>query len=170
MSINDLLNVLKIKLGDFLLWLLAYLGGMLIMYIACLTIKFFHGYFGPYFPGYEIYLVTGTICLTVTGISYVRLDFGNKGVSLSPILSLSWPFLIIGVYGILTCTGVKESVRPSWLIWVVSILLFLCLMLWSSIIWLHEQGIRIEMENEPEQPQESDHLRNAADNFPKVTP
>lgn len=168
-SFGDLFGMLRARFADFAIWLFSYLGGMVIMYLACFTIWFFHKHFGPFVPGYAIFLVTGTICLAATGVSYTRLNLRRRGVTLSPLLSYSWPFLIMGVYGVLVSAGVKQPSIPVWQTWAMSIFLFSCLMIWSAIIWLHMQGIRIEMESEPEQPAGPADLSSAADNLPQVT-
>jgi hypothetical protein len=106
--------------------------------------------------------------LAVSGSSYVRLHASDPRISLSPLLSISWPILLAWIYGIFLTIGIKESTRPSCLIWIVCIGLFLGLILWSSLIWLHEQGLRMEMEREPTPPEGPRELQEATKTLPKM--
>lgn len=168
MILGELLGVLRKKPGEFIFWLSANLGGLIIAYIACVTNFIIHGSVSKYIPGYEVFLITGTISLAVSGASYIRLHSNSPELSLSPFLSISWPFPLMGVYGVLISVGAREPARSLFVIWIICILLFLGLMLWSSLIWLHELGIRMEMGKEPEKPEESKILVEAADNLPKL--
>jgi len=168
MILGELFAVSRKKPGEFIFWLFANLGGLIIAYVACLTNYVFHETFGKYIPGYEVFLITGTISLAVSGASYIRLHSNNPEISLSPFLSISWPFLLMGVYGVLISVGAKYPARSLPIIWVICIALFLGLMLWASLIWLHEQGIKMEMEREPEKPEEPKELVQSADVLPKL--
>ncbi len=50
--------------------------------------------------------------------------------------------------------GTKTPVISKSAIWLIVILIALGCWLWSTVIWLHEQGIRLEMEGVSEPPAE----------------
>jgi len=163
-------KVLKNKKAEFVLWLLAHLGGILISYFACLTIWLFHKRLSSYMPGYEVFLITGTIALAVTGVSYLRLkmDKQRETTELSPLLAMSWPFLLMIVYGVLISIGMEKPIIDVFYIWLISILIFLCLIIWSSIIWLNEQGFMIDQGEEGAKPEKDPRLANSAATLPKI--
>ncbi len=96
-----------------------------------------------------MWLSTGTISLAVTGVSYVSLTRSPRAqVSLSPLLSFSWGLLLALVYGVLIAMGEIPPVIDKSVIRLITILVTTFCLLWSTIIWLHEQGLRGEMEGE----------------------
>jgi len=119
MQFRQLSHVLRREPGAYLGWLLARLGGLLIAYCASLTVYLFHGHLGSYLPGPESYLITGTISLALAGGSYLSLSLGTA-TSFSPILSISWAFLLAFVYGALIAMGVKTRVIGNYAISLVS--------------------------------------------------
>jgi hypothetical protein len=89
-------------------WLLANLGGLAIAYTAIATIWLFHLNFGNYTPGPQEWLITAAISVAVAGVSYGSLA-RNRNAPLSPVLWLTWPFLLAIVYGILISMGVQQD-------------------------------------------------------------
>lgn len=161
-------EILYKRKADYLFWLMANLGGIIIAYFACLTIWIFHKRLSNYLPSYEVFLITGTISLAVSGVSYIRLRLDKKTTGLSPLLVISWPFLLMLVYGVLISIGLEPPTIGIFYLWVISLAIFLCLMIWSSIIWLHEQGLKCEEQQEPSEPPKPKQLDASADNLPKV--
>jgi hypothetical protein len=165
---DQLWDVLRRSPFAYFQWLFANLGGLIVAYSASGTIWLFHNNLGPHVPGPEVYLITGTIPITVTGVSYLSLP--RSQVSLSPLLTLYWPFILAAVYGVLIAMGVKPPIRSSVIIWLFVGLIFLLCLAWSTVTWLHERGIRMEMEDAeeptpPEGPPAA--LTQAAANLPK---
>jgi hypothetical protein len=153
---EQLYSVVRRNIGAYLLWLLGNVGGLAIAYLASVTIWYFHGNLGRCVPGPEVFLITGTISLAIAGVSYLRLRTDEPSTSLSPFISVSWPFPLMAVYGVLIAMGTEPSsaeTAPSNLeLYILSfIIAFICL-LWASLTWAHERGIRQEMEAEPEPP------------------
>lgn len=168
MSLADLLQVLRRNIADYLLWLIAYLGGIIITLLSGFTIWVIHAHSGVFNLGCEVYLMTGTVTLAVTGLSYFRFQKNSgKGIQLNRLITYSWPILLMAVYGLLISMGFEKSPRSPLVVWVICVSLFVFLMIWSTIIWLHEQGLREESQKEPEETQLDDSLRDAAESLPK---
>lgn len=153
----------------YLLWLIANLGGLLLAYLAAATILLFHGRVGPFVPGPDVYLITATVSLAVAGVSYHLSVDQSQGFRLSPLLSLSWPFLLMLVYGFLIAMGVAPPIISNEVIWGVVVVVALGCWLWSSIIWLHEQGLLEDSRNEqPPIAGVPEALRQQAEVLPKL--
>ncbi len=169
MKWNQLFDVLKKRPGEYLFWLFANLGGIIITYLSFFTVWTFHDSFKiASLPNFDIYLITGTISLAISGSSYLRLHVRETDITLSPLLTTTWPILLMFTYGVFICNIVKPSTRPKELIWIICIVLFICLMLWASIIWLHEQGLKMDKEAIPSIHQRLDDLQKATIDLPKV--
>jgi xanthine/uracil/vitamin C permease (AzgA family) len=138
------------KRGDYVLWLLANLGGLVVSSLAWITIWGVHREFAPYVSP-EVLLIMGTISLAVAGVSYLSLQ-GVQTVRLSRLVSLSWPFLVMAVYGLLITMGTKTPTIKGVELWGIAVVVSVSCWVWASITWLHEQGIRIESEQEPQGP------------------
>lgn len=151
MQWGQLGGVLRERLGTYLAWLMANLGGLILAYVASLTVWTFHREWGNYLPPPEAFLISGVISLAVAGVSYLTFP-RDKSVSLSPLLSVSWGPLLMLVYGVLIAMGVKQPVIGTIHIWRIVIVLTISCWFWSSIIWLHEHGLRLEMERPPAPP------------------
>jgi len=132
---DQLWGVLRRRWPAYVRWLLANLGGLITAYVASVTIWVFHNELGYYLPGREAFLITGTISLAVTGISYLSLPVQPSG-TLSPTLSVCWAFILALVYGVIIAMGVKPSVRETWIIGLFVGLIFVGSLAWSSITWL----------------------------------
>jgi len=166
---DQLGGVLKENKGAYIQWLAANLGGLIVAYMASGTIWVFHATFGNYLPGPEAFLMTGVITLAVAGVSYVCLPYRNE-VPLSPVISYSWAFPLAAVYGVLIAMGVKTPVLSANLIWLITIIVAMSCWLWSTVIWLHEQGIRKGWTHEPVPPEEPPQaFRDLAARLPKLT-
>jgi len=168
MQIRSLRLVLKRRIGAYILWLIANLGGILILYLASFSIWLIHKHFGHYLPGKEVFLATGTISLAISGVSYLIKGQGAPDIKLSPIISITWLIPMIFVYGILINLGVQDPIAPNWVVWIITILLFLLSIAWSSVVWLHEEGIILDKLVGPEQPQITPGLDKVADELPKI--
>jgi len=165
---RKLLEVLSHSRGAYAQWVLANFGGMIVAYAASLTIWVFHRSLGNLLPGPEVYLITATISLALTGVSYLSLP-PSGSVTPLPALSFTWAFLLAAVYGVLIAMGVKTPVIHNDIIWVIVIAIAVACWLWASITWLHERGIRGELEGPPPPPPEpSPILRRAAEELPKI--
>jgi len=168
-EIGDVISQSK---GSFALWLLGNVGGLLIVYLAGFTIWIYHGRWGAFLPGPEIFLIMGTISLAVTGVSYIRLHSDDPTISLSPWLSLTWPFPVMAAYGVLVAMGIKPIIRSNCTAYTIAILIAFFCLTWASLTWAHERGIKDEMRGEPQPPQpprlESDNLPRFA--FDEMTP
>ncbi len=168
MQWNKIWEILCKKKTDYLFWLIANLGGIIIAYFACLTIWIFHKRLSNYLPSYEVFLINGTISLAVSGVSYIRLKLDKKTSGLSPLLVISWPFLLMLVYGVLISIGLEPPAIGISRLWIISLVIFISLMFWSSIMWLHEQGIKCEEHQEPPEPPKPKQLDDSANGLPKV--
>ena len=167
---DQILSVLKKRWAAYIGWLFANLGGLIVAYVASVTIWAFHNDLGRYLPGPEIYLITGTITLSVAGVSYINCP-QHSSTPLLPLLSNMCSLIVTLVYGVLVVTGVKAPVRSIFVIWTIAIGIFLICLAWSSITWLHEQAIRMDSET-PEEPrfplEPPPSLRQAAAGLPKM--
>lgn len=161
-------NVLWRKRGEYLLWLLANLGGVVVPLLASLTIWGVHRNLVLYGSGPEVFLIMGTISLAVAGVSYLSLQVVET-VRLSRLVSFSWPFLVMVVYGLLIAMGTKTPTISRVQLWGIAVLVAVACWVWASITWLHEQGIRMESEQEPQGPaQPPRNLIEAAAELPKI--
>jgi hypothetical protein len=154
--------------SSFILWLTANLGGILISTLAFITVWFFHRTGFGLLPNINVFLVTAAIALAVSGVSYIRLTFDNKAYSLSPALAVTWPFLLAAVFGIFLVLGVKTPVVSKCAVWIVTVVVFLVIMAWSSIMYLNEQGLRLETEKPPEIPVTSADYKESLPSLPKL--
>jgi hypothetical protein len=170
MKWSDFGNVLKNRAARnaYILWLLANLGGLIISTFAFVTVWFFHRTGYELLPNINVFLVTAAIALAVSGVSYIKLTLDNRTYMLSPALVFSWPFLLLVVYGIFVVIGVKAPIATSLAVWIVTIAIFLVIMAWSSIMYLNEQGLRIETEQPPQKPPTSADFQDAVADLPKM--
>ena len=165
---RELFGVLRAKPWPYIGWICANLGGLLAAYAAVGTVFLVHNRPSCYTPGPEEVLVTGAISVAVAGVSYLNLH-KTAASRLAPILTIAWAFLLALVYGVLVALGSASTVRSQRQIWLIVLTItFLCL-LWSSITWLHEHGIRADMEGEAPAPRPvSPDLVAAASDLPKL--
>lgn len=162
MNTQELLSTLRLKKGNYLLWLGSLMGGLILSYMAAMTILVLHRHTGGLFPKREAYLLTGVISLLITGLSYINNKKRNPSFELSPILSIIWGFFLLLVYGGLIAVGVsKPAISEKSILW-IAVGLFICCMLWSSVIWLHEQGVESESTKIAEAPEVAKDLIDAA--------
>lgn len=153
MRFNEIGHLISQNKGSYTLWLLGNVGGLLIFFLAGFTIWIYHGHWGAFLPGPEIFLITGTISLAVTGVSYIRLHTDDPSVSLSPWLSLTWPFPVMAAYGVLVAMGIKPIIRSNCTAYIIAIVITIFCLTWASLTWAHEHGIREEkMRGEPRPP------------------
>ena len=170
MRFDQLKDVLRKRPGSYFLWSAGNLGGILIAYLASLTLWINQGVVSTYLPGPEAFLITATISLAMAGVSCVSVK-SLSNVSLSPIITGSWPFVVMLIYGQLIALGAKNEIAPSQKSWVIAIALFVLSFIWSSVTWLHEQGVRIDIDQEvkiTEGPPPE--LTQTAQGLPKVPP
>ncbi|MDO8750866.1 MAG: hypothetical protein Q7K03_06955 [Dehalococcoidia bacterium] len=166
---KQLLKVLKEKKVEFLIWMLANLGGVAVSFAASSTIWLLYRDFPVFLFGPEVFLVMGTISLAVAGVSYLSIQRGPSWIP-SPLLSLSWPFLAMGVYGFVVAMGVMKPTINGIQLWVIAVLIALLCWLWASLTWLHERGIATDYaQGEPHRPgASSTGLQQAAAQLPKI--
>jgi len=172
LQVRQLRTVLRQNVFAYLLWLSANLGGLLIAYAAVFTIWWFHRTAARYLPGPEAFMMFGSISVAIAGVSYLRLPHSQsrlQSIRPSLVLSISWPLLLAIVYGFLIAMGVKEPVMGPCGIWVTAVLIAACCWLWSTVTWLHEQGLRSDVEGQPPpRPEPSAALTQAAAGLPKA--
>jgi hypothetical protein len=162
----QLLEIIRCNKGPYFLWLLGNTGGVIIALLASFTIRIYHGHWGGFFPGPDVFLVAGTIGLAVTGVSYLRLPSEEKTTELSPWLSLSWPFPVMFVYGVLIAMGSRNVTQNEFSTYFIAILIFIFCFLWASLTWAHEQGLRQALREGPKPPGTS---TLEASGFPKFS-
>lgn len=170
MEIKRLVTILKSKPLDFTLWILANIGGILISGLASLSVWIIHDDWGSYPISPDVMLITGTISLSIAGVSYISLST-DKSVRPSRALSISWPFLLMLVFGLLVSINLAQSKdNKELIIWSTSgVLTILCLG-WSSVLWLHEQGLRKDAQKEPKAPKGPPRrLKTTAQRMPKLS-
>ncbi len=168
MHIAQLLGVLRRNGWAYFGWLMANLGGLIVAYAAVLTNYLIHREFGNLLPGPEIYLITGTISVAVAGVSYLSLSQSSP-TTLSPVLSVSWAFLLAAAYGVLVALGAKPARISTFQLWSTMVAITAGCLAWSSLTWLHETGIRRDMMEEPRVPAEvHEELQRAAADLPRL--
>jgi hypothetical protein len=167
---SDFGSVLKNRAARnaFILWLIANLGGLIVSTFAFVTVWFFHRTGFELLPNINVFLATAAIALAVSGVSYIRLTLDNRAYMLSPALVFSWPFLLLVVYGIFVVIGVKAPVVGNQVVWAVTLAVFIVIMVWSSIMYLNEQGLRLETDAAPRQPAISADFHDVVADLPKV--
>lgn len=165
---RELAGVLMSKKLAFVGWLAANLGGLLIAYGAVATVLIVHGGPGNFTPGVEAILITGAISVAIAGASYWTVREVDESRLAAPLVFI-WPFLLTGIYGLLVAMAFLEE-RPSGLrIWIIASVTLLLSIVWASVTWLHEQGIRSEFEREPSLPEApAKELQAATVDLPKL--
>lgn len=141
----ELSQVFRANFRAYLGWLAANLGGLFIAYSAAATIWLLHRTYGTHLPTPQTVLISGTISLAVKGVSYLNFP-RDPGTKLSPLLSTSWPFLVMAVYGVLMSMGVKTPVISQGEIWTIAGLIATACWGWASLLWAHEMGMKTAME------------------------
>lgn len=170
-QLRQLGRALRRRPASYVIWLLANLGGLLVAYLATLTIWAFHKRLGSLVPGPEVVLITGALSVAVAGVSYINEYHHNRIVEPSLFFLALWPFLWAAVYGVLISMGVETPARDSATIWVIAVLLCTLCLIWASISWLHEQGLWLEAhEPAPPPPPPASTLADAAIQLPKLQP
>ncbi len=153
---REIWDVLRDNKLGYVLWFFGNVGGLLIAFLASFTIKLYHGTYGGYLPGPDAFLITGTISLAVSGVSYIRLRSDSPSTFLSPALSLTWPFPVMIIYGVLVAMGIKPTIRDEGTVYFIAVVIAIVCLFWASLTWAHEQGIRKEMVTPPEPPKPVD--------------
>ncbi len=136
----DMWEILRDRRADYALWLFSQLGGIVVGALASLTIFAFHLKRSDFPPEPQVLLVTGTISVAVTGVNYFTERRNPE--DLNPWLYLAWAALVMLVYGVIVVAGVKTPEIPYAWCWVIALILMLACLLWSSIMWLHREGLR----------------------------
>lgn len=163
-----LINILKRNKSDYFFWLLGYLGGIIITLLSYLTIWIIHSHWGIFRIECEVFLMTGTVILAVTGLSHLRFQKQSNGsIKLHFLIAYSWPILLMVVYGLLISIGFAKSPRNGAILYIICIGVCVVLFIWSSIIWLHEQGLRKEQEEEPQPSPIDNNLKTTTTELPK---
>jgi len=168
MNLKALFGVLKSNVGKYVLWLGSIMGGLILSFLAAFTIWLFHRHSGNMLPKSEAYLLTGVISLMITGLSYINNKKKNETYMLSPTLSIIWGFFLLLVYGALITIGATKPAIGEKSILLIAVILFICCMLWSSIIWAHERGFEMDAKKAVEAPGLSKDLIDAAKDLPKM--
>jgi len=168
MSWKQLGEIFRERRWQYFLWGLANLGGILVAYLACFTIWFTHDEVSKYLPGPESFLITGTISLAIAGVSYLTIPVSSA--QLNRFLSVVWPFPLALIFGFLVATGMKTATLGTSTIWISSLVLFAMCFAWSSVTWLHEQGVRRDLDGKTQAPPEqSQALQRVAEGLPKLS-
>lgn len=168
MQRRELCDVLKGHKSQFIFWLIANLGGIIVYLLAALTIYLLHKHFGNMLPSKNVLLVTGTISLMVSGVSYLRTREQYRGSRINSYFVILWPILAGFVYGLLIGMGSTKPIISNEGIYYISIILLILCISWSSIIWLHEQGLVGEMQKTPQQPEKTEGLDEVAAELAKT--
>ena len=163
----ELLETLKNNFGRYVIWLLANLGGLLIAYLAAVIVSALYNEFQNLMPGKDVYLITGAILLTATMASYQKTKAGITS-NLWIGLYIIWPFLLMLVFGFLLAIGIKQPNIEPYQLWIYVIVIFVLAIIWSSIVWLHEQGIYDDMMKTPDKPPTDPNLVGATVDLPKL--
>jgi hypothetical protein len=163
-----LIDVLKNNKLAFTIWLAANVGGLIIAYSAIVIIILFLKPQSNYYPGPHEYLIVAAISVAISGVSYTNL-YKVSNTILNPWFIYIWPILLFLIFGILIGFGGKSAPYENLFTWGVAVGIFVVGLLWSSITWLHEQGIRSDMSN-PKIPKTTPpkDLFEAAKTLPKV--
>jgi len=165
---NELSMVLNKNKGPYFLWSTGNLGGLLVAYLASVQIWINQSAKSALLPGPEAYLITGTISLAMAGVSC--LSFKRRGnVTLSPFISFSWAFPLMLIYGQLVILGMPNNATEAWKSWSIAIAALVISFAWASLTWLHEQGLRMDMDQEvkiPDEPPKD--LTQSAEGLPKL--
>ena len=72
------------------------------------------------------------------------------------------------VYGFLVAIGSNEPKISDDLVFIIAVILFIFCILWSTIIWLHEQGLEFEASRLPKKPDTEESIVKAAADMPKL--
>jgi hypothetical protein len=168
MNLKELLDVLILKRTEFIFWILANLGSLLISILAALTILLIHNRTGNMLPTKEAFLATGTISICIAGSSYHKTKKMNSSYELNNFIKIFWPFLLMIVYGVLIAYGVEKPCGSETKIFIISCVLFILCLLFSSIIWLQIQAMEMDSERKKEPPEVESSLKNEADTLPKL--
>ncbi len=150
MRFREIFGFLWAQKGQYLLWLSANLGGLILAYAAGACIWLFRCTYGSILPGYELFLITGTISLTISGATYIKSKSEMEVGTLSPLLLISWSSLLMLTFGFLILIGLKEFQRTELFIWVLCTILFVLMITWSTIMWVFETDLRNR--NVPDEP------------------
>jgi amino acid transporter len=142
----DICNAYKSNSFGFYLWLAANVGGLLILYFAIFTIKVIVQPNSNFYPGPHEYLIVAAISVAVSGVSYTSL-YKEINTSLNPLFIYMWGIILALIYGVLITFGVRPAPYENGLTWVIAILIFIIGLFWSSITWLHEKYIRMDLNN-----------------------
>ncbi len=169
MNYSELSTVLNQSRTKFILWFMANLGGLIISYLASSIIFILHHHSGDLLPGKEAYLITGTVSLCISGVSYFKAREKHGETQLSTWFSILWPVFIMLVFGFLIAIGVKKPAAGDTEVFLLALILSMLCLFWSSIIWLHEQGMEIDSQKVPEKPQPDTALEQAASDLPKIS-
>lgn len=170
METKQLFSVLKAEPRDFTLWILANTGGIIISSLASFIVWIFHKNWGNYPLSPDVLLITCTISLSIAGVSYISFST-DKSVRPSLSLSISWPFLLMLIFGILISINLAKPANSEGLkIWLASGGLTILCLGWSSVLWLHEQGLRKESKQVPKAPKGPPRrLKTTAHRMPKIS-
>jgi hypothetical protein len=133
---NGLKDVLRKNTFEFIIWLLANIGGLVIAYAAILTIYIFSNLRSNYYPGPDDYLLIATVSVTISGVTYSKNFIDKTGFSLNRVFLLGWPILLALVYGVLIVFGMKPPPYENWVTRIGAGVIFILCMAWSSIVWL----------------------------------
>lgn len=169
MSFKDLYKAYKNRKGEYWLWLIANLGALLISFLGAITIFILHNRTGELLPTKEAFLSTGTISLCIAGASYRKSRLSNEGYRLNDFFGIAGPLFLLLVYGFLIAINVTTPIISNTWMMIISLILFFCCILWSSVIWLQVQGIEKDKTEIPPQPESDVTLTITAESLPKVT-
>jgi len=136
--------------------------------LAAGIVYMLHKRSGNLLPGKDILLVTGTMALAVAGVSYFKTREQFPGERVSTPFLYAWPALLTLVFGVLIGIGVEKPSIPDWAVYCIAFVLFLLCIAWSTIIWLHEQGIIADMRNLPVRPKKTAGLDESTAELPHV--
>jgi hypothetical protein len=167
MQHSELITTFRNNFGKYTIWLLANLGGLLIPYLAAGMIWLLYQEFGKFLPGTDVFLIIGTVLLTSTMASYQKTK-ANDSANLWIGLYLVWPFLLMIVFGFFIAIGIKVPTMEEYILWILIISFLVLSVIWSSIVWLHEQGLLDDRFKPPSKPPTDPRLSKATISLPKI--
>lgn len=169
MQWGELFKVFRKNFGKYLIWLLANIGGLFIPYLAALMIWLLYREMGSFLPGEDVFLIAGTILLTATMASYQKTKGNESKSNLWIGLYISWPFLLIIVFGMFLSIGIKKPSISSLELWAIVLFIFMLTIIWATTVWLHEQGLIDDKTKIPDKPESDPRLGLATSELPKMT-
>jgi len=166
----DLWDTYKRRRLRHFLWLLANLGGLIVAYVATLTIWTFFREVSSLLPGPEVFLVTGAISLAIAGATYLSVFAEDSSQEPHALVMVTWVVFFALIYGVLIVMGIKKPIAITKASqWSICIFLFAVCLGWATITWLHQEALILSKESMPPSPTAPPaSLQQAAQELPRV--